>query len=111
MKLNAFDTLLVYGPSKKYLPYLIGDFIVLGKVEARLKERFWWVSVYVVLISIFFASIGYIPIMKGAFISVVILLCLKIISAQELSIHTLAGHYFDSSIDTYWHSTPKDRNR
>ena len=85
MKLNAFDTLLVYGPSKKISTLSDkGDFIVLGKVEARLqKERFWWVSVYVVLISIFFASIGYIPIMKGAFISVVILLCLKIISAQE----------------------------
>ena len=85
MKLNAFDTLLVYGPSKKISTLSDrGDFIVLGKVEARLqKERFWWVSVYVILISIFFASIGYIPIMKGAFISVVILLCLKIISAQE----------------------------
>ena len=85
MKLNAFDTLLVYGPSKKISTLSDkGDFIVLGKVEAQLqKERFWWVSVYVVLISIFFASIGYIPIMKGAFISVVILLCLKIITAQE----------------------------
>ena len=56
----------------------------MGKVEARLiKEKFWWVSIYVVLISIFFAAIGYIPIMKGAFISVIILLALKIISAQE----------------------------
>ena len=55
MKLNAFDTLLVYGPSKKISTLSDrGDFIVLGKVEARLqKERFWWVSVYVVFISIF----------------------------------------------------------
>ena len=36
-----------------------------------------------VLISIIFAAIGYIPIMKGAFLSVVILLSLKIITAQE----------------------------
>ena len=85
MKLRAFDTLLVYGPSKKIASLSsVGNFIVLGKVEARLiKEKFWWVSIYVVLISIFFAAIGYIPIMKGAFISVVILLSLKIISAQE----------------------------
>ncbi|MFL3012999.1 MAG: SLC13 family permease [Candidatus Neomarinimicrobiota bacterium] len=85
MKLRAFDTLLVYGPSKKIASLSsLGNFIVLGKVEARLiKEKFWWVSIYVVLISIFFAAIGYIPIMKGAFISVVILLGLKIISAQE----------------------------
>ena len=85
MKLRAFDTLLVYGPSKKIANLSsLGNFLVLGKVEARLiKEKFWWVSIYVVLISIFFASIGYIPIMKGAFISVVILLGLKIISAQE----------------------------
>ena len=85
MKLRAFDTLLVYGPSKKIASLSnVGNFIVLGKVEARLiKEKFWWVSIYVVLISIFFAAIGYIPIMKGAFISVIILLALKIISAQE----------------------------
>ena len=36
-----------------------------------------------VLISIIFAAVGYIPIMKGAFLSVVILLSLKIITAQE----------------------------
>ncbi|SUZ60490.1 uncharacterized protein METZ01_LOCUS13344 [marine metagenome] len=85
MQLHAFDTLLVYGPAKKISTLSDrGDFIVLGKVEARLqKDRFWWVSIYVVLISIFFASIGYVPILKGAFISVVILLCLKIITAQE----------------------------
>ena len=85
MQLHAFDTLLVYGPTKKISNLSDrGDFIVLGKVEARLqKDRFWWVSIYVVLISIFFASIGYVPILKGAFISVVILLCLKIITAQE----------------------------
>ena len=85
MQLHAFDTLLVYGPTKKISALSDrGDFIVLGKVEARLqKDRFWWVSIYVVLISIFLASIGYVPILKGAFISVVILLCLKIITAQE----------------------------
>lgn len=85
MKLQAFDTLLVYGPSKKISNLSDrGDFIVLGKVQARLiKEKFWWVSIYVVLISIFFAAIGFIPIMKGAFISVVILLSLKIITAPE----------------------------
>ena len=85
MKLRAFDTLLVYGPSNKIASLSDGgNFIVLGKVQARLiKEKFWWVSVYVVLISIVFAAIGYIPIMKGAFLSVVILLGLKIITAQE----------------------------
>ena len=85
MQLHAFDTLLIYGPTKKISTLSDrGDFIVLGKVEARLqKDRFWWVSIYVVLISIFLASIGYVPILKGAFISVVILLCLKIITAQE----------------------------
>ena len=85
MKLRAFDTLLVYGPSKKIASLSDGgNFIVLGKVQARLiKEKFWWVSIYVVLISIIFAAVGYIPIMKGAFLSVVILLSLKIITAQE----------------------------
>ena len=85
MKLHAFDTLLVYGPSNKISSLSDrGDFIVLGKVDARLqKDRFWWVSIFVVLISILLAAVGYIPIITGAFISVVILLCLKIITAQE----------------------------
>ena len=41
MKLRAFDTLLVYGPSKKISNLSErGDFIVLGKVKARLiKEK------------------------------------------------------------------------
>ena len=44
MKLRAFDTLLVYGPSKKIASLSDGgNFIVLGKVQARLiKEKFWW---------------------------------------------------------------------
>ena len=59
MKLRAFDTLLVYGPSKKIASLSDGgNFIVLGKVQARLiKEKCWWVSIYVVLISIIFAAI------------------------------------------------------
>ena len=41
MKLRAFDTLLVYGPSKKIASLSDGgNFIVLGKVQARLKKNF-----------------------------------------------------------------------
>ncbi|HIC36669.1 MAG TPA: TRAP transporter large permease subunit, partial [Candidatus Marinimicrobia bacterium] len=61
-----------------------GDFIVLGKVEAELrKQRFWWMSIVVVLAAIGFAAAGIMPIMKGTMIGVVLLLALKVLTPQE----------------------------
>ena len=83
--LQAYDTLLVYGPIKKIesLSDKV-DFIVLGEVEAELrKQRFWWVSIIVILGAIILATLGVMPIMKGAIIGVAFLLALKVITPQE----------------------------
>ena len=83
--LQAYDTLLVYGPIKKIESLSDkADFIVLGEVEAELrKQRFWWVSIIVILGAIILATLGVMPIMKGAIIGVAFLLALKVITPQE----------------------------
>ena len=83
--LNAYDTLLVYGPAKKIVNFSKGnDFIVLGEVNAEIrKQRFWWMTIIVILGSIIIAAIGFMPIMKSAMIGVVFLLMLKVITPKE----------------------------
>ena len=83
--LNAFDTLLVYGPANKIEELSkSGDFIVLGEVETELrKQRFWWMAIVVILGAITFAALGIMLIVKSAMIGVVILLVLGVITPQE----------------------------
>jgi len=83
--LNAYDTLLVYGPAKKIVNFSKGnDFIVLGEVNAEIrKQRFWWMTIIVILGSIIIAAFGFMPIMKSAMIGVVFLLMLKVITPKE----------------------------
>tara|TARA_B100000686_G_scaffold111291_1_gene118622 strand:+ start:77812 stop:79608 length:1797 start_codon:yes stop_codon:yes gene_type:complete len=83
--LNSFDTLLVYGPANK-LEGLSknGDFIVLGEVKTELrKQRFWWMTIVVILGAIILAALGIMPIVKGALIGVVLLWALGVITPQE----------------------------
>ncbi len=83
--LNAYDTLLVYGPENKVNELSkSGEFIVLGEVEAELsKQRFWWMTIIVIIGTILFAALGFMPIVKSAMIGVVLLLALKILTPQE----------------------------
>ena len=89
--LHTYDTLLIYG-GRKEIDKLAsrGDFILLGEVQADLvKSRFWWVSILAIITTIILAAFGILPILKGAIISAVILLLLRIISPNEAyqSIH------------------------
>lgn len=83
--LNAYDTLLIYGPESKVDSLSkTGDFVVLGEVDAELrKQRFWWMTIIVIICTISLAATGIMPIVKSAMIGVVVLLALKIISPQE----------------------------
>ena len=57
---------------------------MLGEVEAELrKQRFWWMSIVVVLGAVGLAAMGIMPIMKGTMIGVVFLLALKVLTPQE----------------------------
>ena len=89
--LHTYDTLLVYGGRKEINKLASrGDFILLGEVQADLiKSRFWWVSILAIITTIVLAAFGILPILKGAIISAVILLLLRIISPNEAyqSIH------------------------
>ena len=89
--IQSYDTLLIYG-GRKELSKLANSsgFILLGEVEEQLvKVRFWWVSIISIIFTIFFAAVGLLPIIKGALLSVVILLALRIITPNEAyqSIH------------------------
>ena len=89
--MHTYDTLLIYG-GRKEIDKLAsrGDFILLGEVQADLvKSRFWWVSILAIITTIVLAAFGILPILKGAIISAVILLLLRIISPNEAyqSIH------------------------
>ena len=83
--LNAYDTLLVYGPMGKIMNISKGnDFIVLGEVNAEIrKQRFWWMTIIIIISTIIIAAFGIMPIMKSAMIGVVFLLMLKVISPKE----------------------------
>ena len=83
--LQAFDTLLIYGPIEKIKELSdSGDFIVLGEIEATLqKHKYWWVSVAVILGAVILAALGIVPILKGALIGAIFLLVIRVITANE----------------------------
>lgn len=83
--LQAFDTLLIYGPIEKIKELSdSGDFIVLGEIEATLqKHKYWWVSVAVIFGAVILAALGIVPILKGALIGTIFLLVIRVITANE----------------------------
>ena len=83
--LNAYDTLLVYGPENKVKELSKnGEFIVLGEVDVELsKQRFWWMTIIVIIGTISLAAFGIMPIVKSAMLGVMCLLVLKILTPQE----------------------------
>ena len=83
--LQAFDTLLIYGPIEKIKELSdSGDFIVLGEIEATLqKHKYWWVSVAVIFGTVILAALGIVPILKGALIGAIFLLVIRVITANE----------------------------
>jgi len=83
--LQAFDTLLVYGPIEKIKELSdSGDFIVLGEIEATLqKHKYWWVSVAVILGAVILAALGLVPILKGALVGAIFLLVIRVVTANE----------------------------
>ena len=89
--LHTYDTLLIYG-GKRQISELekSGKFILLGEMQADLvKVRFWWISIVSIVLTVFLAAIGALPILKGALISAVILMMFRVISPNEAyeSIH------------------------
>ena len=89
--IQSYDTLLIYG-GKKQLAKLANSsgFILLGEVQEKLvKVKFWWVSILSIIATIILAELVLLPIIKGALLSIVILLILRVITPNEAyqSIH------------------------
>ncbi|MDP6533409.1 MAG: SLC13 family permease [Candidatus Marinimicrobia bacterium] len=83
--LQAFDTLLVYGPREKIQELADSDsFIVLEEIEATMKKsRFWWMSIVAVTAVVTGAAFGLAPIMIAALIGWVVLLLFRVITPNE----------------------------
>jgi len=83
--LNAFDTLLIYGPENKIQDLSKStDFIMIGEVEGKLrKKRFWWMSITVMIFAILAAAFNILPIFAGCILAVTVLLILGVITSQE----------------------------
>jgi di/tricarboxylate transporter len=89
--IQSYDTLLIYG-GKKQLEKLANSsgFILLGEVQEKLvKVRYWWISILSIIATITLATAGVLPIIKGALLSVVVLLAFRVITPNEAyqSIH------------------------
>ena len=89
--IQSYDTLLIYG-GKKQLEKLANSsgFILLGEVQEKLvKVKFWWISILSIFATITLAAAGVLPIIKGALLSVVVLLVFRVITPNEAyqSIH------------------------
>ena len=84
--LRSYDTLLVYGTREKLNELSEkGKFILLGELDQKLKKaRFWWMSIIVLALAVLLAALGIFPILKGALIGTVILLVLRVITANEV---------------------------
>ena len=85
LALNAYDTLLIYGPTDRIQSLAqSNDFILIGEVEVSLKKhRFWWISIFVLFGAVLLAALGIIPIVKGALLGVIILLAFGVIKPTE----------------------------
>jgi di/tricarboxylate transporter len=83
--LNAYDALLVYGSRQKIHDLsLAGEFIVLSELEVDLKkQRFWWMSIAVIISVVLLASLGVVPILKGVLVGVVLLMVFRVITPNE----------------------------
>ena len=70
LALNAYDTLLIYGPIDRIQSLAkSNDFILIGEVEVSLsKHRFWWLSITVLFGAVLLAALGIVPIVKGVLI-------------------------------------------
>ena len=57
----------------------------MGELDQKLKKaRFWWMSIIVLALAVLLAALGIFPILKGALIGTVILLVLRVITANEV---------------------------
>ncbi len=85
LTLNAYDTLLIYGPIDRIQSLAkSNDFILIGEVEVSLsKHRFWWLSITVLFGAVLLAALGIVPIVKGVLISVIILLAFGVIKPTD----------------------------
>ena len=85
IKLKFSDTLLIMVPKAKVNSLKESkDLIVFEELDIHLRyQQYWWLSIIVIPFVMILSSFGIISIVSGVFLSVVLLLVLKVISIQD----------------------------
>lgn len=85
LRLRAFDTLLIYGPTDRIRNIAeSNNFIIIGELDVSLsKHRFWWLSILVLIVAVIMAALDIIPIVLGTIIGVIILLAFEVLKPLE----------------------------
>jgi len=85
IKLKFSDTLLIMVPKAKVETLKESkDLIVFEELDIHLRyQQYWWLSIIVIPFIMILSSFGIISIVSGVFLSVVLLLVLKVISIQD----------------------------
>ena len=85
ISLKFSDTLLIMVPKEKLESLRKStNFIVLEELDICLKyERYWWLSILVIPVVMALASLGIVPIIKGAVLGAILLLMLRSLSIQD----------------------------
>ncbi len=85
IRLKFSDTLLIMVPKAKVKALKESkDLIVFEELDIHLRyQQYWWLSIIVIPFVMILSSFGVISIVSGVFLSVVLLLVLKVISIQD----------------------------
>ncbi len=85
IKLKFSDTLLIMVPKAKVSNIKESkDLIVFEELDIHLRyQQYWWLSIIVIPAVMLLSSFGFISIVTGIFLGVILLLTLKVISIQD----------------------------
>jgi len=85
IRLKFSDTLLIMVPKERLdILRTSNDMIVLEELDIHLRyEPYWWFSIIVIPAVMLLASLGIVPIVKGAILGAILLLVLRSLSIQD----------------------------
>ena len=85
IRLKFSDTLLIMVPKERLdILRTSNDMIVLEELDIHLRyEPYWWFSIIVIPAVMLLASLGIVPIVKGAVLGAILLLVLRSLSIQD----------------------------
>lgn len=86
IRLRVSDTLLILTPKDRIDDLRrADDLIIISEAKAELnRERYWWVVIMILPILIILVSLGVVDILRGALLSVALLLVIRAVDIKEI---------------------------